>query len=63
MADKGYLPCPFCGSKDIRTQEISKDNDYDIWCVHCSAGFDSCHSLIESVKKWNKRTPCQGQLI
>jgi len=54
--NKGYLPYPFCGGTDIRTQEICKDNDYDIWCDDCFVGFDSCHTLVEAVERWQKRT-------
>ena len=47
-------PCPFCGSKDIRLEEVS-----DYWEIICD-GDVKCHAFMygerdEIIEAWNNR--------
>ena len=64
LNDKGLLPCPFCGEKEVYiTKDIFKENtdhEYTMYCGYCP----SCTKTItlsadnekEAEKEWNTRT-------
>lgn len=53
-------PCPFCGSKDIRTGSIGCSFGVDIYvkCCTCGAKMQICkeYGEEEMIKRWNTRT-------
>lgn len=53
-------PCPFCGSKDIRTGSTGCSFGVDIYvkCCICGAKMQICEEYGEEemVKRWNTRT-------
>lgn len=46
------LPCPFCGSENIRTSNWGM---WRCWCPECIAKSDDCLRERDAIKKWNTR--------
>lgn len=53
MAEKKLKPCPFCGCREIITQ-----NPYDEWVVYCAECGSSTAYFdfrVDAEKAWNRR--------
>jgi Lar family restriction alleviation protein len=48
-------PCPFCGGKDIKTNNTSESSFY-IWCDSCGIEAINFFSEESAIEFWNKRT-------
>lgn len=59
MKKVDLLPCPFCGSEDIRTGSIGCSLGVDIYikCCICGAKMQICEEYGEEelTKRWNRR--------
>jgi len=66
---QALLPCPFCGSKELREGVIDNSdfnyaNEYYIKCIECGGRTDECSDKEVITKEWNTRTqPSAWQLI
>lgn len=58
------LPCPFCGSKNLRIVDCTMDDPcYQIMCDECGGATFNSESFIIAKDAWNKRkTPTPEQL-
>lgn len=55
------LPCPFCGSGNIRTSNWGM---WRCWCPECIAKSDDCLRERDAIKKWNTRhVPPLGRCV
>lgn len=55
LTDAGVLlPCPFCGSKNIRTSNWGM---WRCWCSDCLGKSDDFLSERKAIKHWNTRAP------
>lgn len=52
MVDKLLLPCPFCGSTDLRIDTLYFDDDGEHDGVECMA--EGCDAL-NRLEHWNRR--------
>lgn len=70
MAEPEFLPCPFCGGTDIRTDRhrgqgagLHRGEDvYSMACYHCGARFPNCYRRELFIEKWNRRAPAPDPL-
>lgn len=52
------LPCPFCGSTDIRFTKHYEGHALEVWstcCYNCGATFPNRYHKEPLVKCWNRR--------
>lgn len=58
MADKGLIPCPFCGNPDVYTEKPMPaiTSQYAVYCRECKATtyFESYDERLVIIA-WNKR--------
>lgn len=59
---RGNYPCPFCGSTDLTTDEISPK----VWAVCCNVckaiGPESLADLADAEERWTSRHFCGEDL-
>jgi Lar family restriction alleviation protein len=53
-AEKTLLPCPFCGSSNLRIGTTANANY--AYCTQCGCSGGWGAGIQGAIKKWNKRT-------
>lgn len=53
MSEIKLLPCPFCGSHDI------KAGYFQVWCGNCGVGTDTFGTQELAIQFWNIRKPME----
>ncbi len=48
-------PCPFCGSKDIRVDNLIDPDDFFVHCMECWIQQIADYTREEAIRRWNKR--------
>lgn len=54
-ADNELLPCPFCGSADLKLENLVDDDDYFVSCNSCEIQQIANYTRSEAVHRWNQR--------
>lgn len=60
---KEFLPCPFCGEKDISIFYIPRlvRKEYGVHCLNCAAMISAVYFEKKlAIDAWNKRDLCLG---
>lgn len=55
LTSKKWLPCPFCGDRDIRSRHVGHTDGWVIECHSCPCELSFFTSETEAWAAWNKR--------
>lgn len=58
-----FLPCPWCGGENIKTEHSYDNECYHVWCVSCKAcgpyklqpALTYQEQLEDAILRWNTR--------
>ena len=48
---EGSLPCPYCGSHNLKVQRLMKH--YNVVCCNCNTDYPGYDTLEEAIEDWN----------
>lgn len=54
-SDVVLLPCPFCGSADLKIENLVDRDDYFVSCNGCQIQQIANYTRREAVRRWNRR--------
>lgn len=55
LFERQLLPCPFCGSEDVETDNSDLGKSWWVECLACMARSASWSEELEAIESWNRR--------